>query len=78
LRILLPAGDFYFSCETAPEDGPDLLLQASGRYAHRRSHVRALCQQAGFESVQIEDVTLRHEAGAPVQGVLVMARKAAA
>lgn len=77
-RILLPAGDFYFSCETAPEDGPDLVLQASGRYAHKRSHVLALCRGAGFESVEIEDLTLRYEGSEPVQGFLVMARKAAA
>ncbi len=77
-RILQPAGDLYFSCETAPEDGPDLVLQASGRYAHKRSHVLALCRQAGFESVTAEDLVLRYEAGEPVQGFLVVARKAAA
>lgn len=76
-RILLPAGDFYFSCETAPEDGPDLVLLPSGRYAHKRSHVQALCRAAGFESVTIEDLTLRHEAGQAVPGFLVMARKRA-
>ncbi len=77
-RILQPAGDFWFSCETAPEDGPDLVLQANGRYAHRRSHAQALCRGAGFELVEIEDRVLRYEAGEPVQGFLVMARKAAA
>lgn len=77
-RILLPAGDLYFSCETAPEDGPDLVLQANGRYAHKRSHVLALCRQAGFAQVEVEDLTLRYEAGEPVQGFLVMGRKAAA
>lgn len=77
-RILLPAGDFYFSCEAAPEEGTDLVLQSNGRYAHKRSHVQALCRQAGFESVEIEDLTLRYEGGEPVQGFLVKARKAAA
>ena len=77
-RILLPAGDFYFSCETAPEEGPDLVLQANGRYAHKRSHVQELCRQAGFESVEIEDLVLRYEGGEPVQGFVVAARKAAA
>ena len=77
-RILLPAGDLYFSCETAPEDGPDLVLQPNGCYAHKRSHVHALCRQAGFESVEIEDLVLRYEAGEPVQGFVVTARKAAA
>ncbi|MBF5003773.1 tetratricopeptide repeat protein [Diaphorobacter caeni] len=77
-RILMPAGDLYFSCEIAPEDGPDLVLQPSGRYAHKRSHVLALCKQAGFADVQIEDLVLRDEAGGPVNGFLVTARKAAA
>ncbi len=77
-RILLPAGDFYFSCEAAPEDGPDLVLQANGRYAHKRSHVQALCRQAGFEPVEIEDLALRYENQEPVQGFLVKAHKAAA
>ncbi len=77
-RILRPAGELYFSCETAPEDGPNLVLQPSGRYAHKRSHMQALCQEAGFESVRIDDQTLRHEGGAPVDGYLVVARKAAA
>ena len=76
-RILMPAGDLYFSCEIAPEDGPDFVLQANGRYAHKRSHVLALCKEAGFEDVQIEDLVLRHEAGEPVNGFLVTAHKAA-
>lgn len=25
----------------SPEDGPDLILQANGRYAHKRSHIEA-------------------------------------
>lgn len=77
-RILQPAGDLYFSCETAPEQGPDLVLLSSGRYAHKRSHVLALCREAGFERVDVEDMVLRYEAGEPVQGFLVAARKAAA
>lgn len=76
-RILMPAGDLYFSCEIAPEDGPDLVLQANGRYAHKRSHVIALCKEAGFEDVLVEDLVLRHEAGEPVNGFLVTAHKAA-
>ncbi|QNP49790.1 tetratricopeptide repeat protein [Diaphorobacter aerolatus] len=76
-RILLPAGDLYFSCETAPEDGPDFVLQSTGRYAHKRSYVQALCKQVGFEDVQIEDMVLRNEGDEPVNGFLVTARKAA-
>src|SRR5260370_3865056 len=47
-RILKTDGELIFSCETAPEDGPDLVLQPSQRYAHKRSHIEALCKQAGF------------------------------
>ncbi|QEA11749.1 tetratricopeptide repeat protein [Comamonas flocculans] len=77
-RILQPAGDFYFSCELAPEEGADLILQPNGRYAHKRSHVARLCREAGFESVEIEELDLRREAGAAVRGILVRAHKAPA
>ncbi|MCD6664044.1 MAG: methyltransferase domain-containing protein [Comamonas sp.] len=77
-RILRPAGDFWFSCELAAEDGPDLVLQANGRYAHKRSHVARACREAGFEHVDFEELDLRREAGVPVPGILVRARKAAA
>lgn len=76
-RILQPAGDFYFSCEIAPEDGPDLLLQRTGRYAHKRSHIQALCRAAGFEATHLHDVVLRYEGGEPVAGFWVQARKSA-
>ncbi len=75
-RILLPGGDFYLSCEVAPEDGPDMVLQTTGRYAHKRSHVQALCEQAGFAQVDIQDVVIRQEGGQAVQGFLVQAHKA--
>ncbi|MBY0455365.1 MAG: tetratricopeptide repeat protein [Burkholderiaceae bacterium] len=75
LRILTPGGHLMFSCEVAPEDGPDLVLQANGRYAHKRSQVLALCQAAGFESVEVEETELRQENQQPVQGFVVTARK---
>lgn len=76
LRILTPGGHLIFSCEAAPEGGPDLVLQATGRYAHRRSHVETLCQAAGVD-VTIEDTVLRHENHAPVHGFVVVAHKGA-
>ena len=78
LRILKPSGQLVFSCEAAPEDGPDLVLQPSERYAHRRSQVEALCRSAGFAEVDIAEQVLRHEGGQPVQGFVVTATKAAA
>ena len=75
LRILVPGGQLVFSCETASEDGPDLVLLRAGRYAHKRSHVEALCRAAGFGTVSVEDTVLRQENNAPVHGFLVFAHK---
>ena len=61
----------------APEDGPDLVLQANGRYAHKRNQVLALCQAAGFVSLEAEDTELRQENHQPVQGFTVVAQKPA-
>ncbi|OWG16945.1 SAM-dependent methyltransferase [Delftia sp. K82] len=77
-RILKAGGEFIFSCETAAEDGPDLVLPVeTQRYAHKRSHVEALCKQAGF-SVATEELVLRQERGEAVQGFVVTATKTAA
>lgn len=75
-RILKAGGSFIFSCEAAPEDGPDLLLQGSHRYAHKLSHVEELCRQAGLVPSK-QELVLRMEAGTPVQGFLITANKPA-
>lgn len=74
-RVLAPGGMLLFSCETAPEQGPDLLLP-SGRYAHKRSQVEAICKAAGFETIDIENTVLREENRQPVEGFVVTASKA--
>lgn len=76
-RVLTPGGMIVFSFESAPEQGPDMILQPSGRYAHKRSHVEAVCKSAGFATVEIEETVLREENQAPVLGFLVTAHKAA-
>lgn len=77
-RILVPGGQLVLSCESAPEAGADMLLQPTGRFAHRQSHVEALCQSAGFAKVDVEATTLRMDNGQPVPGFVVWATKAAA
>lgn len=72
-RILTNGGRFVFSCETGSEG--DYTLQNSYRYTHRRGYVERLLQEAGFEDIEIKDLVLRFEAGRPVQGFLVVARK---
>ncbi len=76
-RILMPGGHLMFSCETALESEADLVLRPSMRYAHKRSHIEALCQAAGFVDVSITDTDLRLENLQPVAGFTVVARKAA-
>ena len=76
LRILTAGGQLVFSCESAPENGHDLVLQANGRYAHKQSHIKALCVQAGFAEVDLEDLEIRQENHQAVHGYLVRARKA--
>ncbi len=76
-RILLPGGHMIFSCESAPENGATLTLPSTGRYAHQRSHIEALCRAAGFVRVDVEDTVLRYENREPVQGFVITAYKAA-
>ncbi len=75
--ILRNGGHFFFSCETALDSEDDLVLRASQRYAHKASHVEALCREAGFADVTVESMPLRYENNQPVQGFLVVARKPA-
>lgn len=74
-RILLPGGRLVFSCETGAEGQADYALQSTYRYTHQPGYVQRLLQQAGFEDITTEGRVLRHEAGQPVQGFLVTARK---
>ena len=76
-KVMRDGGYFIFSCETAGEDEPDLVLRPTGRYAHKRSHVEALCRAAGFTDIAVEESTLRMEADHPIAGYLVTARKSA-
>ena len=76
-RVLRDGGHFIFSCETANEDEADLVLRPSQRYAHKASHIEALCRAAGFTDVTLEPMPLRYENLEPVQGFLVVARKPA-
>ena len=71
-RVLRSGGRFIFSCETADDTEADLVLRPTGRYAHKASHVEALCRAAGFARVTVEPMTLRYEALQPVAGFLVI------
>jgi predicted TPR repeat methyltransferase len=73
-RVLDPGGLFLFSAEEA-DDGRDLELRTSGRYAHGRAGLERLAAQEGFETLRVERATLRHEQGRPITGLLLLLRR---
>lgn len=75
LSALRPGGWLFFSVEHHREPDSTFLLQHHGRYAHAEPYVQRELEQAGFESIRIDHDTLRSEAGSPVSGLIVSARR---
>lgn len=50
-------------------------LGPSGRYRHTMGYVCALFQENGLVDIEVEEMTLRKESGAPVRGIVAIARK---
>lgn len=75
LRILMPGGRFLFSCEAAGAGQSDFNLTESFRYTHHVEYLKRLMDQAGFESVTIEERSVRMHEGLPVEGLLITGRK---
>jgi predicted TPR repeat methyltransferase len=74
---LRPGGYLAFSVERDKSDapGPGYRLQVHGRYCHREEYLRAALQSAGFDVVELAEDVLRREAGLPVDGYIVLARR---
>ncbi|WP_043622430.1 methyltransferase [Ensifer sp. ZNC0028] len=75
-RLLAPEGYFAFSVEDAG-DAEEFLLRPSLRYAHGEAYVRGLCTAHGLTLLAVERTAIRMDAGAPVFGILFLARKPA-
>lgn len=77
-QALRAGGLLVFTVEAhADTDGaPDFRLQDHGRYSHRRRYVEQALLGAGLAPLALEGVVLRMEAGRPVDGWLVGARRA--
>ncbi len=58
---------------TAP--APGWRLEAQGRYAHHADYVRACLANAGLQTIELRPETLRYEGCAPVNGLIITARK---
>jgi predicted TPR repeat methyltransferase len=79
-RNLKPGGWLIFSTEKLIADGSDDVqrrysLNISGRYSHSEIYLRDLLQANGFELHYLHDLTIRTEAGVPIPGQIVRARK---
>ncbi len=71
-------GRLVFSVETMEDGATGWRLGSQGRYAHSPAYVEAALRAAGFAIERRRAETLRHEAGAEVQGLVIAARKVGA
>jgi predicted TPR repeat methyltransferase len=74
---LRSAGNLIFTVEDAGEIGSaaGYRIQPHGRYAHARDYVERVIVDAALELMAVEPEILRKEAGKPVAGLLVSARR---
>jgi len=70
---LRPGGHAAFSLETG--QGAPYALGEGMRYRHDPAHVLNLAEATRLSLVELEEVTLREERGAPVAGTLVVLRR---
>jgi predicted TPR repeat methyltransferase len=77
--LVRPGGLFAFSVEdrnaasSNDEDGPGLLEH--GRYAHSASYLESVLMRLGLSCASMEPVVLRFERGAPVRGLVAVAKR---
>lgn len=75
---LQPQGHLCFTVEALGEDeAGDFRLRHHGRYAHSRAYLESVLVRAGLAPLSLERAVLRCEAGEPVTGWLVLARRPA-
>jgi predicted TPR repeat methyltransferase len=78
-RSLTPDGHFIATFESLRSDDPSIgyVLHRGGRYAHTRAYVERVLADVGLPLLHFSEVALRMEHGAPVAGLVVIARKPA-
>jgi predicted TPR repeat methyltransferase len=75
-RALRPGGLFAFTLEDSGDGAKEMLLNTHGRYAQAKHYVEQSLAAAGLTVHTFTAAHLRQEAGEPVIGHLVVARKA--
>jgi predicted TPR repeat methyltransferase len=73
-RLLEPGGLFAFTVELPTNEGQELQLLPSLRYAHSEAYVRRLAADAGLQVDALRAAPIRHEQGKPVPGLYVTLR----
>lgn len=70
-------GVLIFTVEEATDDtgATGYCIGPHGRYSHARRYVEAMLIGAGFNDIEIAHAVLRHEAGSPVAGMVIIANK---
>jgi predicted TPR repeat methyltransferase len=78
-RALRPDGLLIFTVEGVGEDQPETgyRINPHGRYSHSRAYVERALTAAGFATPAVVEAALRMEAGDPVAGLVITARKGA-
>lgn len=74
-EALRPGGWLFFTVENGGEQADGYKLQFHGRYAHRRDYVEHALEHAGFTDIQVGTEHLRMEAGRPVAGLVLAAKR---
>lgn len=74
-RVLAPGGLFLFTTQAAADESVDCVLGEDMRFAHGTRHLQGLLADAGLETVRCQPAVLRHDAGKPVEGVVLAAAK---
>jgi len=72
-KTLASGGLLAFTVET--HAGDDVILGEKLRYAHGAAHVRSAVGRARLSLLTIEEASTRSEAGVPVPGLVVVARR---
>lgn len=75
-RLLRPEGCFIFSVEHLedPTDSHPTRLLEHGRYAHDARYIHEALSNVGLRPVRTTKTFLRYERGAPVPGLVIVAR----
>jgi predicted TPR repeat methyltransferase len=73
-RCLRAGGVLAVSTETLPGMADDYTVGPKHRFAHSEGYLRRLMAETGFRPLECAPITVRYDDGAPVPGLLVVAR----